>query len=241
MRVVLQCAGESTRWGDAHGVPKQLVSVRGERVLERTVRLIGEFDESIDVVLGVRDGRDPLWRIDGSRRASVRLDPGRAQADKVLSSEHLWSAQERTVLLFGDVYWTDGAIRRVLESEDPWVAFARFGPSEFTGCRHAELFGFAFDPEHRSTIADAARRCVDLADAGRLTNWSGGWQVYKAAAGAAEDHIVGVKSPNYSTAGLGHSIEIDDWTDDFDQADDWDRWCWHWAHADDDKRAVGHR
>lgn len=240
MKVVIQCAGESSRWGDALGVPKHLVPIHGEPVLHRAVRLIHELAPDAEVVLGVKDGRDPDYRIDGAARRAVKLDPSREQADKVLSSEHLWSASERTVLLFGDVFWTRAAMIDVLTNGDPWTAFCRFGGSLVTGCRHAELFGFAFDPEHRSTIADAANRCVDLARAGQLTKWSGGWQVYKAAAGAPVDHIVGVKHPNYSTRDLGHAVEIDDWTDDFDKADDWDRWCWHWSHATDAEREGGH-
>jgi hypothetical protein len=231
VRWLLICGGESSRWNNHLGRPKHLIRIAGEVVLERTVRQIHERDPDADVVVVVKD-MDADYLIDGTRRTRAKLDPSRAQADKVLSSQHVWSSSERTMLLFGDVWWSNEAMDLAAGSTEPWCAFARFTRSEVTGCKHPELFGFAFNPEHRSKIADAANLCVELADSGELTRWSGGWQVYKAAAGAERDHIVGVRSPNYNTRDLGHSVEIDDWTDDFDAPADWDRWCWHYAQAD---------
>lgn len=238
MRVIIQCAGNGDRWGNHLGVPKHLAVLRGEPILHRAVRLIGELSDA-EVIIGVADGRDSTYKVDGSARRKVQLDPSRQQADKVLSCEHLWSPSERTVVLFGDIYWTDDAMARVLECDEPWAAFCRFGPSSFTGCDHAELFGFTFTPDERSRIRDAANLCADLGRAGVLSNWSGGWQVYKAAAGAlTADTVNPAEVPKART--LGHAVEIDDWTDDLDEPGDWDRWCWHWGTADAAMKAVGH-
>lgn len=232
MRWVIVCGGEASRWGNHLGVPKHLVEISGEVLLERTIGQIHDRDPDADVVLAVK-GMDARYNLDGARRSRAKLDASRQQADKVLSSEHLWSASDRTLLLFGDVWWSQSAMDLVAGNTQPWVAFARFGPSEVTGCRHAELFGFAFNPEHRSTIAGAGEHAAELGRSGKLRNWSGGWQVYKIAAGVPDEFIKGVKHPDYNTRDLGHSVEIDDWTDDFDTPTDWDRWCWAWADADE--------
>lgn len=231
MRWLLMCGGDGGRWGNHLGRPKHLIKLAGEVVLERTVRQIHARDPEADVVVVVKD-MDGAYNIDGARRSRAKLDLSREQADKVLSSEHLWSASDRTMLLFGDVWWSEDAMDLIATDPQPWSVFARFGPSDITGCKHAELFGFGFDPEHRSTIADGANRCVDLAKRGELKFWSGGWQVYKAAAGCPDHFVCGVKDPNYNTKDLGHSVTIDDWTDDFDTPADWDRWCWAYSQAE---------
>lgn len=233
-RALILCAGNATRWGDRHGdTPKQLVTLRGEPILHRTVRLIDA--ERFDVRVVVADSSEDVWKVPGAKRARANLDPTRAQADKLLSSEHLWSSTGRTVVLFGDVYFTDEAMHTITEDVSPWCAFGRFGASDLTGCDHRELFGFAFDPEEHDRIRSAAERCVDLHRAGTLTEWSGGWEIYTAAAGGSDAEISAGRFVN-----LGNIEHIDDWTDDFDAPVDWDRWCYQWATASPADRAIGH-
>lgn len=232
MRALILCAGQAARWsGDT---PKQLVRLRGEPVVHRAVRLL-RSEGVDDVRLVVRDARDPQWKVPGASRATARLDPGRVQADKVLSSEHLWNPSGRTLVLFGDVYWTDDALARLVADDRPWVAIGRSGASTFTGCAHRELFGFAFDAAERPRIRDAAHRCLAMHQAGTMGGWSGGWQVYAAAAGADDEGVAG------RFVDRGNFIDVDDWTDDLDYQRDWDRWCWHWGTATPQRRAVGHR
>lgn len=234
-RYLLLCAGNANRWGGRHGdAPKQLVEVRGEPILHRTVRLITEHHPDADIKIVVRDSRDDTWKIPGSSRTAAKLDPSRHQADKILSAQHQWSRSGRTVLLYGDVYFTDAAINTIAINSDPWAAFARFGRSHLTGKDHRELFGFAFDPDEHERITAAALRCVELHRAGAMGGWSGGWQIYAAAAGADDAGVAG------RFVDRGNVVEIDDWTDDFDFARDWHQWCYRWAKATNARRAVGH-
>lgn len=233
-RYLLLCAGNGSRWSRHGGVPKQLVKVWGEPVLHRTARLILDRDPEADIRIVVKDSRDDTWRIPGTKRAQAHLDDQRAQADKLLSSRHLWSRTARTIVLFGDVVFTDWAMDRIVANPDPWTAFARFGASEFTGCDHRELFGFAFDPSEHDRLEEAAERCLRIHRDGRMGGWSGGWQIYAAAAGADDE---GVAS---RFRDRGNIVEIDDWTDDFDHPKDWDRFCWRWAKATPERRTAGH-
>lgn len=239
MRVIIPCAGDGTRWGNFQDVPKHLAVLRGEPLLHRTVRLVRGLVPDADVVVVTRDMRDRRELVDGARRSRAKLDPTRGPADKLLSSAHLWPRSGRTAVLFGDVYWTEKALGRLLLVDDrPWVAAARFGPSSFTGCGHAELFGFAFDPTGGEVLAEAAVRLVAAAAEGRITSWSGGWQIYQVAAGVPVDDVV--RGTAATMPDLGCSVPVDDWTDDLDAPDDWHRWCWHWARADEATRRVGH-
>lgn len=232
-RALLLCAGKATRWGRRHGdAPKQLVVLRGEPILHRTARLLDPDRYDIRVV--VADSSDDVWRIPGTKRARAQLDPRRSQADKILSSAHLWAKNGRTIIVFGDVYLTDEAANTITTNTDPWSAFARFGASALTGCNHRELFAFAFDPDEHDRIRDAAERCLAIHRAGKMGGWSGGWQTYAAAAGATDAEVAS------RFVDRGNIVNIDDWTDDFDSRDDWDRWCLRWARATPAERAIGH-
>ena len=42
MRFLIACSGKGTRWKNYLGVPKHLIKIDGERLLDRTIRLIKE-------------------------------------------------------------------------------------------------------------------------------------------------------------------------------------------------------
>lgn len=231
-RALLLCAGNATRWG-AQDTPKQLMPLRGEPILHRAARLLGELVPGVDIKIVVKDARDDTWKVPGTSRTTAKLDPERVQADKVLSSRHLWSTSGRTFVLFGDVYFTVAALDDLTSDVRPWVALGRSGASSFTGCDHRELFGFAFDPDQHEAFEAAALRCLALHRAGRMGGWSGGWQVYAAMAGADDEGVAG------RFRDRGNFIDVDDWTEDLDRPRDWHQWCYRWAKADDAARAVG--
>lgn len=222
-RVLILCAGRATRW--AGGLPKHLVKICGEPILHRTVRQVLDRLPDADVRVVVADSRDPNYSVPGAKRAKADLDPTRLQADKFLSSRHLWNRSGRTVILLGDVFFTDEAMDTVLARRDEWCAFARFGASRFTGCNHRELFAFTLDPDDHDHAEASALRCLDIARRGLMGGWSGGWQFYAALAGAPDDEV-GKRFED-----RGHIVNIDDWTDDFDRIEDWKRWCWRHARA----------
>lgn len=50
MKYIIMADGEGKRWGNYKGVPKHLITVEGETILERTIRLLrgrGIADEDI--------------------------------------------------------------------------------------------------------------------------------------------------------------------------------------------------
>lgn len=231
MRVLIPCAGMATRWlGDR---PKHLMPVLGEPILDRTVRLVLERRPDADVRIVVRDLSDDRYKLPGTKRATAKLDPSKSQADKFLSSRHLWAANDRTVILWGDVFFTVAAMDRILNFDGDWAMFARLGPSSWTGKDHKEPFAFSFTADAAPLLESGITACVEAAAAGTLTSWSGSWQVYRATVGRLD-----TRWPDLTVEDLAHVVEIDDWTDDFDFEDDWHRWCWEWAHANEAKRAA---
>lgn len=219
MRLIIPCAGDGGRWLDPtkNDLPKHLVPLCGEPVLERTVRLASQYLPDADVRIVVEDSHDHRYAMKGARRVKAKLNPSNGDVDKLLSSRHLWD-DERTIVLFGDVWWSEPAFKRVAAAEtvDGWTVFLRFGPNGDGG----EIFGFVFDAEAYDAVDEAMAQVTDAK--GR-----GGWSVYRVLAGG---------DPNVH-ADLGHAEIIDDWTEDMDEPRDWHHWCYRYAKASPQKRA----
>lgn len=214
MRVIIRCAGGASRWGDFQGVPKHLVKICGEPVLHRTVRLINEITPDADVKVVVPDLKDRRYLIDGSSRTVDKPNPDFGDVDKIASSFHLWDPKDRTVVLFGDVWWTRQALESVLTGPvDDWWAWMRIVGDG------GEIFAFAFQPSSRPVVEAACRTVADAHQQGRMDGIPGGWALYRTLTGnAIDDH-----------ADHGHATRVDDWTDDFDTPDDWHNWCWRYG------------
>lgn len=204
VRVILIAAGEGSRWGDHTGVPKHLVRICGEVLLERTVR---QFSEHGDVVVV---GRDERYEVAGARLLVPDLEPTNYGADKFLSSRRLWSRDGRTLVAYGDVRFSDEAVSRIVSHESrDWRLFARFGPSSVYGGDRGECFAQSFWPNDIGDHLAALRLIVRLRQS-RVLGQIGGWQHYRAMEGLFLDEHA--RGPRF--------VEIDDETDDLDYPED---------------------
>lgn len=228
-RALIICAGDQTRWDGHLGVPKHLAPLCGEPILHRTVRLARQYTDDVRVI--VKDMGDERYKVPGSRRAAAKLDPGNHDADKFLSSRHLWSKSGRTVILYGGVFFTDSAMAQIFDPapvEDGWHVYCRFDGSQITGAPGGENFAHVIDPEAHEAYEAALHRISRLRREGVIWR-NGGWEQYRAMCGLPDDQLLTHK--NY-----GHATVIDDWTEDLDLPGDYDMWCWQWAHADPETR-----
>lgn len=224
MKVLILAAGDGARWGDFRGVPKHLVTLAGERLLDRTVRLVNEIAPDAQVNVVVADSKDNRYRVAGSRRVKARLDPDRHDADKFASSRHLWSKTGRTVILYGDVWFSTAAMQQILRwPGEGWHAFHRIDGSTITGAPGGECFAFPLDPDVLGHASDALDRIIDARQSGQIWR-NGGWEWYRALAGVPDDKLLEHRS-------YGNNTIIDDFTEDMDTPTDWHNWCWAWAHA----------
>lgn len=210
MRVIIICAGDGTRWGDYLGVPKHLAEVDGEPILHRTVRLFSKEDTEIYVV----SKDDDRYKVDGSTQYIPTFNLDNFDADKFLNSKELWSEDDRTVVVYGDVYFTEEAVKKILSWESrEWTLFARPFGSSITGTPYGECFAQSFYPESIAEHTAALRRIVSLYEKGILPR-CGGWEHYRAILRLPGEvmhrHLVGEKLQ-----------VIDDLTDDVDYSEDY--------------------
>lgn len=219
-RVIIICAGEATRWKDHLGVPKHLIPIDGEPLLNRTVRLLRHFHIS-DITVVSKD--DPRYKIEGAKQFVATLNyEENADADKFLSSRELWNDQGRTIVLYGDVFFSLEALNTIINSkETDWTLFCRPDASRITGHKWGECFAISFYPESHNEMTVQLRRTATLWKAGKISR-CGGWELYRAMTGRPDDKI---RHPHLMTTNF---VKIDDFTEDFDSPEDYELWIARW-------------
>ena len=133
MKYIIMCGGSQ------HGfdIPRHLIKIKGETLIERTARLLkenGVSDEDIEIMTD-SDYFDGLW---------IRVR-------KVAYDDNLWLSafafiyfNEPTCYIFGDVFFSPEAIRTIVKTETDDIEFFASAPP-FDGRypkRWAEPFAF---------------------------------------------------------------------------------------------------
>lgn len=203
MRVIIAAAGEGKRWNNFLGIPKHLITIDNETLINRIYRQFRDFTDDI-VILSA----DERYRV-GDAILEAPLQGNWLDFGKIYSSHHLWSDQ-RTIIVFGDVYFTDEAVKKIVSNQDQYKFFMRKGPSKYTGKGHKEIFAFAFSGGMNEKIKQHIQELVNKKQGG-----AGAWRIYL--------HIHNIKHPRDYFNSDGY-IEINDWTDDFDYPEDLLKW-----------------
>lgn len=209
MRVIILADGPAVRWKD-HPVPKHLVAIRGEALLHRTVRQL-RYRGLTDIWI---TSHNESYEVEGTRR--FEPEDNVFQIDQFYACRTLWQGQsEPVVFLYGDVYFSDGAVDIIVGSSPPdYLYFQRTGPSQITGKPWKE--GFAM------VVADTAVFCKALVEIRTALISGEAKSDHHQLQGYLEGHGLG------EYWGIGpHGVEIDDATDDFDVPDDIQVWLDH--------------
>lgn len=215
-RAILICAGEASRWANYLDTPKHLIEIEGERLLDRTVRLLRERGvQDIHVVV---KQISPAYQAEGAEQYVAKLNPENKDADKFLSSSELWNPTGRTIVFYGDCYYTEDAMDTILDySGKDWHLFCRRDASDITGTPWGECFAYVFYSRHFDLFRTKLEYVRDLFKAGTITR-CGGWELYRALTGREGRRVL---RPHTMTTNW---TNIDDWTDDFDYPKDYETW-----------------
>lgn len=205
MKVIIAAAGEGKRWAMHLGIRKHQAPINGVPIIQRQVE---QFNAA-----GIRPlilcHPDHPYDYPGADYTTVTPDPV-ASIDKVLSSRDLWSDNERTLIVFGDVYFSDAGFASVSRPPADWTVYGRRGRSPYNDQLHA-LFALSFSPGHHDFIE---RTCEEIAamdrrgampveNCGRLLYWY--------------QHVTGQPLHPTDLEDRGHWVQIRDETDDADK------------------------
>lgn len=206
-RVLVLAAGRGSRWANHNNIRKHQIEIDNESLINRIYRQFSEYTNDITIV-----GLDETYKIEGAQLFIPHEAPEVwKDMAKFYSSEEKWS-NERTILLFGDVYFTDEAVTKIMSNKDELAFFLRKEGSTKTGKRWKEIFAIAFDGSWNEPLREHIREIID---AGYATS-AGGWMLYK--------KITNIyKNEELFRDGTPHVV-IDDLTEDFDTPEDLETW-----------------
>lgn len=187
MKYIIMAAGEGKRWHNYLGIPKHLVEINDETLLGRTTRLLREN--------GIED-----YEITANNEIYGQYGKIVEQSEKDCEIDRFTRVGEPVCFLYGDVYYTEEAIKTIINAGVRDVVFLGSGQEIFAvKVNDLELFY-----EHKNKVKELylsgkIGRCI-------------GWELYRSINGIPLDkHWIN-----------GRYIYIEDDTDDIDYPEDYD-------------------
>ena len=113
MKVVICVNDKGDRWNNYLNVPKPLIPIDGESLIHRTVRLLKQFGISKILI----PSTDPQFAVEGV----TQFNPKRHTW--LIDQNPVECLNEPVTFVMGDVYWTESALKKVLETTPEKYAF----------------------------------------------------------------------------------------------------------------------
>jgi MobA-like NTP transferase domain len=213
--VIITAAGAASRWGKP--LPKHLTVIEGETLLARTVRLVREIEPKAEIVIS--GPADERYKVPGSTLFTPIERPDDLECSMYTWTRRLWDRNGRTTYLYGDVFYSEPAIARIMSFSDPeWHVWGRLKGNKVKW--YPEIWSHSFWPEHHATEDMSIREVVRRARAGALRRASI-YEMYKWQFGK---HLPWT----WAQWDLGRFSEINDATEDFDTPEDFEKWQRTW-------------
>lgn len=190
MKYIIMAAGKGTRWNNYLGIPKHLIEINGETLLERTTRLLKENGITDYVITG----SDQRYQKYGKLIPQTEQD---CEIDRFEES----IVDGPVCYLYGDVYYTEQAIKTIIKNENKDVLF--FGSMVEIFAIKVNDLDFFFYHKHRVKeiyMKGKLNRCI-------------GWEIYKSI------H----KNLGWKQEIKGRYVKILDGTDDIDYPEDYEK------------------
>lgn len=162
MKYIIMADGRGARWNNHQGLPKHLIEIDGETLLQRTVRLLHELDPRCEVLI---TSHDPRYEVEGA----VRYEPenNRLEIDRFTYE----LIQPHICFLYGDTFYSEAALRQIIQTPADSLLF--FGNARTI---------FAVKVEDASLMKFHIDRVKARFQAGEIHECKG-WQVYQSHAG----------------------------------------------------------
>lgn len=123
MKVYILADGEGTRWNNWGGVPKQLIAINGETILDRMIRLCKENKLNDITIVGAFKNKDAK---------NIRFKDCNDKIDLFIRIAK--ESKEPFILLNGDCYYTDAIIKDAVERKTTkWLHWMCPHLNKYTG------------------------------------------------------------------------------------------------------------
>lgn len=150
--------GKGSRWNSYKEIPKHLIRINNETLLERTVRLIKKYDDISEIIITSHDAR---YEVEGATRYEPR--------NNILEIDRFTQEliEDNICFLYGDTYYSEKNIRTILGTEVKDILF--FGDNNsIIAIKIADgnLFRYHVNRVRKLYVEKKIEKCI-------------GWQVYQ--------------------------------------------------------------
>lgn len=192
--------GRGTRWDGHLGIPKQLLKVNGETLLQRITRQVHEQCEDAEVIIS---SSNPKMEAFGALR--YEPETNEIELDRFVPE----LLQDGVTFLYGDTFYLDSAVERIVGASDDGLEF--FGDDRSIVAVHCAES--AVMRKHVEAVRDAylsgkIEKCI-------------GWQVYQSYEGL----------PYGRNRIEGHFVDLTGLTAGFNSPDDHAQFMSRSVHA----------
>ncbi len=205
-RVIIAAYGLSSKW--PLPLPKHLTVIDGETLLYRTIEQSSKYTGDI----WISSLPDERYR---HKLAKNFVPEPTSNIDSIgflLDNMPLWNKNGRTILLLGDTYFTDPAMKTIMTDDSKsLMTYGRFGPSNLFG-KYGEAFAHSFWPDQHDQLLKAILDSIEDFRKGYFRCL--GWEV----------QAKFEETPRGDWKKFKLWKTIDDWTDDFDKPAELENW-----------------
>lgn len=202
MKYIIMCGGKYDKWKE----PKQLEKVFGYPVIQWTIwNLMDHGIHPQDIFISSNDSRFDGFGVDRLKHENnFEVKDGKKISGYWVDA--FYPTKDPTTYLFGDVYYSNSAIKTIIENNTDNVLF--FGSRNLKREDNLKEWEepFAFKVVNMRLFRAGIEACKELCDEGLTNREPIAWELYRVINGYnINHHIIG---DNY--------IAIDDITTDFD-------------------------
>lgn len=169
MKYIIMADGRGTRWHNYNNIPKHLIKIDGETLLERLVRQILAVDKKADIII---TSHNPQYEVKGARR----YEP----INNVLEIDRFTNEliEDDICFLYGDTYYTDLSVKTIFENKnDDLLFFGNTNSLVAVKVYDAKVFKKHLKKVRQLFLAGEIDKCA-------------GWQVYQSFQGLDFNRLV---------------------------------------------------
>nr|MBR6100723.1 hypothetical protein [bacterium] len=172
MKYIIMCGGKY----DYFDIPKHLIEVNGERLVDRTIRLLKEQGIT-DIAISSNDKRFDSCNVPRlEHENNYEVIDGK---DYGYWLDAFYPTDEEVCYLFGDVYYSEDAIKTIIENDTDDVLF--FGSSIPNRPEYFKKWEepFAFKVKNQKRFRECINICKEKKDNGETNREPISWELYR--------------------------------------------------------------
>lgn len=206
MKYIIMCGG---KYGES---PKQLLEVMGERIVCRTIRLLRAYGVD-DIAIS---SNNPAFDCLGVPVLKHNNDYVFGEEEEKRWLKAFYPMTEPVCYIFGDVYFSEDAIRQIVQTETDSVEFFASAPPFAVRYLKTWAEPFAFKVQNPKFFFEKIEECHKFDLEGKFHREAVSWELWQVIKGTELDVI------DYTNYHIINDYTCD--IDDAEEAEEFERW-----------------